>query len=153
MLPGENPQPAMIDEFNRQAVFEWSRIRDFLILHYHANGRVGEPFWDACRAAELPETLERKIDQFRAAGFVHREHEELFTAAGWVQVMIGQGVLPENWHPIADTVPESDLAAMMAGLEQRHAQVVETMPDHAPFLRAFCASAHSPQGQPRNIHR
>ncbi len=144
MLPGKKPQPSMIDEFNRQACFEWTRIRDFLILHYHANGRVGEPFWDACRAAELPDTLQRRIDQFRAAGFVHREHEELFTADGWVQVMIGQGIHPESWHPMADTLPESDLAAMMEGIKQRHAQIAATMPDHAPFLRAYCMPAVSP---------
>ncbi len=155
MLPRKKPQPSMIDEFNRQASFEWTRIRDFLILHYHANGRVGEPFWDACRAAELPDTLQRKIDQFRAAGFVHREHEELFTTDGWVQVMIGQGIMPESWHPMADTLPEGDLAAMMAGIEQRHAQIAATMPDHAPFLRAYCMPgaipSPSPSGELRKI--
>ncbi|MGB5778722.1 MAG: tryptophan halogenase family protein [Allopontixanthobacter sediminis] len=148
MLPGSVPQPALIDEFNRQASFEWTSIRDFLILHYHANGRVGEPFWDACRTAEVPETLQRKIDQFRAAGFVHREHEELFTDAGWVQVMIGQGIWPDRWHPIADTVPESDLAAMMTVLEQRHVQTAAKMSGHAPFLRAYCAPAVSPSPGP-----
>ncbi len=144
MLPGPVPQPALIDEFNRQARFEWTRIRDFLILHYHANGRVGEPFWDACRAADLPETLQRKIGQFRAAGFVHREHEELFTTDGWVQVMIGQGILPESWHPIAGALPERDLAAVMAALEQRQAQTAATMPGHAAFLRAWCTPKVSP---------
>ena len=43
----------------------WERVRDFIILHYHANQRVGEPFWDELRAMEVPESLQHKIDLFR----------------------------------------------------------------------------------------
>ncbi len=41
----------------RKAQFEWERIRDFLVLHYTANERVGQPFWDHVRTMELPATL------------------------------------------------------------------------------------------------
>lgn len=143
MLPGEQANPAIIAEFNRQAEFEWTRIRDFLILHYAANGRESEPFWDRCRAMELPETLTAKIDQFRATGFIHREHEELFTEQGWLQVLIGQDVIPESWNSIADTMPEADLAAMMTRIEARNAQIVQSMPGHVEFLRAYCMPQNS----------
>lgn len=138
MLPGEQPNAVMIEEFNRQAEFEWTCIRDFLILHYAANGRDGEPFWDRCRSMELPATLRTKIDQFRAAGFIHREHEELFTEQGWLQVLIGQDVIPAGWNPIADTMPTADLAAMMMQIEKRNAQIVQSMPGHVEFLRTYC---------------
>jgi tryptophan halogenase len=136
MLPGDGVAPAMRDEFNRQASFEWSRIRDFLILHYWANGREGEPFWDRCRAMELPETLTAKIEAFRATGYIHREHEELFTEQGWLQVLVGQGVMPESWHPVADTMPAAELAAMLARIADTNWRLVAAMPDHAQFLRA-----------------
>ena len=67
VLPRGPVDPSIIAEFNRQADFEFARIRDFLILHYKANQRVGEPFWDLCRNMEVPDTLNAKIDQFRAA--------------------------------------------------------------------------------------
>lgn len=138
MLPRRSPSPAMAAEFNRQAEFEWTRIRDFLILHYWANARHGEPFWDRCRAMDLPDTLMAKIEQFRAAGFIHREHEELFTEPGWLQVFVGQRIVPQAWNPVADAMPQAELAAMLTGIERRDAALVEAMPPHAEFLRARC---------------
>lgn len=138
MLPAGKAEPAIIAEFNRQAQFEWARIRDFLILHYCANGRHGEAFWDHCRAMELPDTLAAKIDQFKASGFIHREHEELFTEQGWLQVFAGQDIMPESWNPIASAMPEHDLAAMMERIETRNTHTVRSMPGHAEFLRAYC---------------
>ncbi|MCR2833078.1 tryptophan halogenase family protein [Parerythrobacter lacustris] len=138
MLPGARIDPAIAAEFNRHARFEWERIRDFLILHYHANGRTGEPFWDHCRAMALPDTLEAKIAQFRATGFIHREHEELFTPEGWLQVFAGQDVMPESWNPIADGLPDEQLAAMMLRIEQGVERIAATLPPHVEFLRAYC---------------
>ena len=137
MLPGEAVAPAMRDEFNRQAAFEWTRIRDFLVLHYKANGREGEPFWDHCRAMDVPETLSAKIEAFLATGFIHREHEELFTEPGWLQVLVGQGVIPESYNPIADQMPEADLENWLSRQAESHAKLVAAMPDHAPFLRSY----------------
>ncbi len=137
MLPGDAAAPAMRDEFNRQAAFEWSRIRDFLILHYWANGRAGEPFWDRCRAMELPATLVAKVDAFRVAGYIHREHEELFTEQGWLQVLVGQGIEAERWNPIADAMPSAELGAMLSRIADTNARQVAAMPDHAHFLRAY----------------
>jgi hypothetical protein len=47
-------------EFNRAAAAEYDYIRDFIILHYHANNRVGEPFWDACRHMSIPDSLRHR---------------------------------------------------------------------------------------------
>ncbi len=138
MLPNGVSNASMRQEYNRQTAFEWSRIRDFLILHYWANGRVGQPFWDRCRAMELPDTLSAKIEQFKSAGFIHREHEELFTEQGWLQVFIGQDIMPESWNPIADAMPQDQLGAMLQRIEARNREMVETMPGHVEFLRGFC---------------
>ena len=85
MLPRRGATATMAGEFNRQARFEWESVRDFLILHYAANVRQGEPFWDRCRAMPLPDSLAARLDLFRATGYLHREHEELFTEPGWVR--------------------------------------------------------------------
>ncbi|RZV35315.1 MAG: tryptophan 7-halogenase [Sphingomonadaceae bacterium] len=137
MLPGAEVAPAMRDEFNRQATFEWSRIRDFLILHYWANGRHGEPFWDRCREMDVPDTLRSKVEAFRAEAYLHREHEELFTEPGWLQVLVGQGIIPESYNSIADAMSEAELESLLAGLVEGQRKIVDSMPDHAPFLRAY----------------
>ncbi|XUU60795.1 tryptophan halogenase family protein [Erythrobacter sp. HA6-11] len=137
VLPSGSGDPAIIDWFNAQAEFEWSRIRDFLILHYVANGREGQPFWDDIRNLELPDTLEAKLDQWRSAGHIHREHEELFTEVGWFQVLVGQGVEAMGYNPGADAISEADLQVMLDQVESGFAAEVQQMPEHAPFLKAF----------------
>ncbi|MBL7372824.1 tryptophan 7-halogenase, partial [Escherichia coli] len=46
LLPAapNGPEPA---EYNRLTAREADRVRDFAILHYKTNGRIGEPLWDA----------------------------------------------------------------------------------------------------------
>jgi len=149
MLPSGRPAPALVDEFNRQAQFEWRAIRDFLILHYRANGREGDPFWDRCREMAVPDTLAAKIEQFRASGYIHREHEELFAEPGWLQVFVGQGVLPDAYHPLADAMPQVDLERMLGDIEGGIGGIVDSMPGHAQFLRAYCMPRSEPAAEMR----
>ena len=139
MLPRGRGNEADAAEFNRQSVFEFERIRDFLVLHYYANERDGE-FWRHCREMELPDTLIHKLELFRADGHIFREHEELFTEVGWMQVFVGQSVKQANHHPLADTVSEADLASYMDTWEKLIAREVAQMPSHADFIARHCAA-------------
>ena len=143
MLPRRGATHVMAEEFNRQSRFEWESVRDFLILHYAANERHGEPFWDRCRTMTLPDSLAARLDLFRATGYLHREHEELFTEPGWVQVLVGQGILPHDTHPNADALDPSALARLLGEIESGIALLVDRMPTHAEFLRRSCAPQSS----------
>jgi tryptophan halogenase len=135
VLPAGVPDAAMVNWFNAQAEFEWSRVRDFIILHYWANDRRGEPFWDERRAMALPETLRAKIDQWLASGFIHREHEELFTEVGWFQVFAGQEVAAHGYNPMADALPVDDLRALLESTEAALVEQVRSLPRHIDVLR------------------
>lgn len=128
---------AQRDEYNRRTDFEMSRIRDFIILHYLANGRVGEPFWDETRAVDPPETLRRKVELFRSSGGIFRDGDELFDIPGWVQVMVGQNIIPEQWHPIADQASEDKLKLFLDTIEQSYVRDADRMHDHASYLAKF----------------
>lgn len=120
--------------YNRMSCSEWERIRDFLVLHYVANERVGEPFWDHCRAIELPDTLAEKIALFSESGLFIREEDELFLDDSWGQVMLGQGVMPRSWSPLADNVPGADIGPFLASVAKSAQVRAETMPTHGEFL-------------------
>lgn len=137
MLPRRDVDPAITNAFNREISQQWVRIRDFLILHYWANGRAGEPFWDACRTMELPETLNTKIEQFCAAGHFIREDEELFTEVGWSQVFLGQGVVPGSWNPLADEMQETELRDFLRAINTQHVRLTDKMLAHDRFLDMF----------------
>lgn len=141
VLPAGKPSKAVIDHFNAQADFEWARIRDFLVLHYTANERTGQPFWDAVRNMELPATLTDKIALWRETGFIHREHEELFTDVAWFQVFAGQGVEADGYNPIADAMPEDDLRTLLDGTEAALVEEVRAMPRHIDFLQQMISGA------------
>jgi tryptophan halogenase len=139
-LPDRSFGQAEIDEYNRQSDFEFERIRDFLILHYKATERRGQPFWDYCREMEIPAELQRKIELFRSGGRIVRYHEELFTEVGWLQVMLGQGIEPRTWHPFADQLTSSELVEFMGTIRQLVEHEVAAMPSHVDYVARHCSA-------------
>jgi tryptophan halogenase len=137
LLPGDLAATASAREtFNRLSDSEWARIRDFITLHYFANNRTG-PFWEMCRNMELPDTLAEKISLFREAGLVMREEDELFLDDSWGQVMIGQGILPESWSPLADNVPGEDIGPFLDSLAKSYRVRAESLPTHRQFVASM----------------
>ncbi|WP_240885587.1 tryptophan halogenase family protein [Sphingomonas sp. SFZ2018-12] len=131
-------------EYNRLTHFEYDHIRDFLVLHYHANQRHGEPLWDHVRTMALPGELVRKLDLFRASARVSRREDELFAEPGWLQVLIGQGVLPDAWHPLADALTPGQLADFLGAVRDIAANAVSAMPSHTRFLDGIAAAPATP---------
>jgi len=137
VLPGD---PADCDgaraNFNRLSAIEWARVRDFIVLHYFANDRDGE-FWEACRNMGPPDTLLGKIELFREAGLFMREEDELFLDDSWGQVMIGQGIMPHSWSPLADNVPGEDLGPFLETLAKSYQMRAEALPRHRDFVASM----------------
>lgn len=145
VLPGQKIEPKVVEGFNRRAIEEFEGIRDFLVLHYWANARVGEPFWDRLRSLELPETLSARIEEFEAACLVQPRLDELFTESSWLQVMVGQGLEPRSWNPIANRYSEGELAGFLGAVEKAAIETVRPMPLHMDFLAALCGQDQSEQ--------
>lgn len=131
---GGRADDATISWFNRKIASEWARARDFLILHYTANVREGQPFWDMMRNIDRPDTLAEKIAIWKSTGTIHREDEELFTVVAWFQVFVGQGIIPERYTALADAMPENQLVAMLGKIETDITEEVRQMRSHVDFL-------------------
>lgn len=118
-------------EFNRDIAMEYERIRDFIILHYHATERDDSPFWSYCRTMEIPESLRYKIDLFRAQGHVERYTRGMFLEPSWVAVYLGQGIIPRTYHPFVNRLTDYQLATELYDIRQSIADIVKKMPTHA----------------------
>ena len=105
-----------IDEYNRIHTREVECIRDFIILHYHVTNRTDTQFWRDCRDMKIPASLQHRIDLFREAGRVFRVPNELFAENSWLQVMLGQGILPRQHHQVADLMGDAELSAFLNGI-------------------------------------
>lgn len=143
VLPGKHIEPAVVDGFNRRSAAEFENIRDFLVLHYWANQRHGQPFWDRMRALDLPETLAQRIAEYRAVNQIQPRHDELFTEVAWFQVLTGQGLVAQSWNPIANRYPEAELAAFLGAVEQACIETVRPMPMHIDCVAAVCGAART----------
>ncbi len=115
-------------EFNRAAATEYEYIRDFIILHYHANNRVGEPFWDACRNMSIPDSLRHRIELFRETAGIFCATDDLFQLTSWLQVLWGQGVRPRATHPFVEAVSPADRAGYLRDLRALIAQAAGKLP-------------------------
>lgn len=139
-FPHQGFDAADIAEYNAQTQFEYERIRDFIILHYHATERDDSPFWNYCRTMEVPATLQHKIDLFASNGRLCREGNELFADLSWLQVMYGQRIRPRGYHPFADLRPAAEVDAFLDNVEGVIAKCVQVMPTQAEFIAAHCSA-------------
>ena len=140
LLPRGDFSPVLQERFNKESAWEAERIRDFLILHYHVNQREGEPFWRQCREMAIPDSLRANIELFRDTGSFFRDGNEMFGLVSWVQVMLGQGIMPRHYHALVDQMPESDLRQFMQGVGNVIDSCVEAMPPHEAFIARHCAA-------------
>ncbi|MFN3434260.1 MAG: tryptophan 7-halogenase, partial [Sphingomonas sp.] len=140
MLPAGSISPRDIAEFNDQQLTDMVQIRDFLILHYKATERRGSAFWRQCASMDVPESLAHRIALFRETGRVFRRNEELFAENSWVQVMMGQGIMPDSHHPIAGKLSDADLARLLHTLRDGVAQTVAGLPAHADYVARYCGA-------------
>ncbi|KZE12253.1 MULTISPECIES: tryptophan halogenase family protein [Sphingomonas] len=138
LFPQGGIRPADVAEFNDQQLQDMEQIRDFLILHYKVTDRRDSPFWRQCAAMDVPTTLQQKIDLFRQSGRVFRRNEELFGENSWVQVMMGQGIVPEGYHPIADKLSDAELDRLLSMIRRQVADTVATMPPHGDYVARYC---------------
>src|SRR5690606_14234560 len=143
LFPDRSFDPLLRQRYNRDSAFEFERVRDFLVLHYHATERDDTPFWDYCRTMSVPDSLREAIDLFRADGRYFRHGEDFFALPSWVQVMLGQRILPRGYHPIVDEMPDTVLAGFVEQARQDIARTVEAMPSHRQFIDGYCKSMES----------
>ena len=137
LFPTEQLDPALSLEFNRRMEVEYERIRDFLILHYHLNGRLGQAMWDYCRNMAVPDSLEHKLRLYAASGQVERYRDGLFSPPSWVALFNGQGLKPRAFHPLAAALPADELRDRLTGLRAAVSAASSQMPVHADALEAY----------------
>jgi tryptophan halogenase len=144
LLPGKRIDARLRDEFNRLMDLQYERIRDFLILHYKLNTRDDTEIWRYCAAMDVPESLTRKIELFRQCGIIERYKDGLFTPISWLSVFIGQGLIPENYSPMADIIPQERLISQLEDFRAEIADRVDEMLPHDRFIERYCAAEALP---------
>jgi len=136
LFPERDFAPCLVNEYNRRAIDEYERIRDFVILHYKATTRDDAPLWRQCQAMPVPDTLNYKIDQFRQTGRVVHYDFELFAASNWLAVLLGQEVWPLHYDPLIDQQDFGELRRRLEAMRAAIRSTAEATPRHADYLKS-----------------
>jgi tryptophan halogenase len=135
--PGSGIDPRLADEFNRLNDMQYERIRDFLVLHYSANTRVGEPLWDYVRSMPLPDSLVHKLELFRSRAALPNHQYGLFARDSWLSVLVGQGIIPTGYDRLADAFTLPTLEERLSEFRNRIQTNVDAMSAHGAFIANY----------------
>lgn len=126
LMPGRDMNPLELAEYNRLTEREQLRARDARMLL--------EPSFD-----ELPDTLARTLEQWRARGRLPFFEEELLTPSSWAQLLIGRGILPRAVAPLTGQVDSDAAAEAMARYAAGIADLAASIPPYPAYLATMGA--------------
>jgi tryptophan halogenase len=141
LFPSDGIRAPDVAEFNQQTRADIEHVRDFIVLHFHVTERDDTPYWRACRGMDIPASLRHRIALFRETGRVFRVAGELFSENSWIQVMLGQGLVPEQHHQVADLMGDAELARFLDGIRSSVDQAVMPLSAHQAYVQRYCPAA------------
>jgi tryptophan halogenase len=138
LFPTQGINQSDMDEFNTQMREEFLFVRDFIVLHYHVTEREDTPFWRQCKVMKIPETLQHRIDLFKESGRIFQKDNDVFAENSWSQVMLGQGLMPEEFHPIVNMMTDEELERFLTSIKASVNNMVDQLPSHQQFIDSYC---------------
>jgi len=131
--------------YNQQMDYRWSRIIDFLKLHYALSQRP-EPYWQRhTDKSTWPESLKEDLAIWATRGPITSDFDssiELFPAASYQYVIYGMGFRPDfskqaylyRQREQADSIIQRNL--------QLTEQLLQTLPPHRKYIEQWLAASH-----------
>ncbi|MFC3114585.1 tryptophan halogenase family protein [Cellvibrio fontiphilus] len=142
MFPFNGITESVIKEYNQQLIAELENIRDFIILHYHVTSREDSEFWRYCKNMSVPDSLSHRLELFKEHALSYQDSRELFRRDSWLHVMLGQGLMPQHYHSIFQTMPDDEMVGHLTNIRTKIAEVVAKLPMHHEFVHHYCKSSH-----------
>lgn len=137
LISNERITLKIINEYNKRSEQELIGIRDFLILHYVQTQRADSKFWRHCKNMDIPGSLKDRIEMFKESGHAFQYKDELFRVESWLQVLLGQGVYPEEYHPLAKGISNTQLTGLLSNIRDTLQNKLLSMPTHDIFIQSY----------------
>lgn len=138
LFPNRTFKESLTDEFNEMTKLEYERVRDFIILHYHATKREDSSLWAYCKTMNVPTTLKSKIDLFRDRGHLLKYRWEIFQDPSWLAIYFGYGICPDHYHPLADHYELDYLRASLVEINKSLLASSASASTHDTFVQTLC---------------
>lgn len=131
-FPNNSFHQSGINQYNQSMSHHYRKIRNFIILHYHATRRTDSDFWCYCRDMSIPSELAHLIDLFKEGGRVDRTQFGI-----WPAVCIGQGLLPQDYDARVDNLSYDKIKHYMDNYRSKVKQAVNTLPSVDAYLTSI----------------
>jgi tryptophan halogenase len=59
--------------------------------------------------------------------------------------MLGQGIEPEQYHPVVDVMSDEELERFLDGIRTSVAQTVAQLPGHQRYVEQYCKAEENPR--------
>ena len=86
----------------------------------------------------IPDSLAERIALFRESGHAYMAADDLFSVTSWAFVMVGQRLMPRQYHRMGALLGEQRLRKALETLKGSIARGVAAMPMHKEFVRSYC---------------
>lgn len=142
---GGNPSSSyqtLAKTVNKNLRIRQEKLRDFLILHYCANQRQGQAFWDDCRQMEIPDSLQERIEHFVATGQPQVDELDFFGTHSWLAMFSGFHKLANYYHPVVDDFDSQALEQELGAISRSIHNTVASLPSHDTFLQKNIYPTH-----------
>jgi tryptophan halogenase len=135
--------PIVAKRFNTQMDYRWSRIIDFLKLHYMLTKRP-EPYWQAhCDPKTIPESLKEDLAIWKYKGPTISDFQganELFPAASYQYVLYGMGFSPDFTVQQHLYQEHQQAERLIKRNEQLTKQMLQTLQPHRIFINQWLST-------------
>lgn len=115
-------------EFNRRHLLAAGQVGDFIQLPFVLNGRSDAP-WCGMANSHLSENLAIRLEQFRSRGRFVAFEGEIYDEQSWIDLMIGFGVVPERYDPMAEALDMGVMARRLKNLASAFDGALTAVPD------------------------
>jgi len=143
LFPEKKISPVEREEYNRNLRSTYEFVRDFVILHYKATKRDDSEFWRYVAAMDIPDTLQHRIELWKAHGRIFPKEADMFLTPSWTSVLLGQNIWPERYDPVANALVAEQVDQALQNMRQSYEETAEGLPTHEQFLRRIGAWAVS----------
>ena len=142
--PTKAIMPTVAKRFNQQMRYRWTRIIDFLKLHYMLTKRP-EPYWqDHTDPARIPDSLKEDLAIWGYRGPTSGDFEsaiELFPAASYQYVIYGMGFKPDFTQHAHLYNQQQQAETIIQRNQKITEQMLQTLPPHREYIEKWLASA------------
>ncbi len=142
--PRRDVMPIIANRFNKQMLYRWQRIIDFLKLHYALTQRT-EPYWQAHKdPATIPDSLKEDLALWGCRGPLRSDFDaaiELFPAASYQYVLYGMGFRPDFTQQAYLHAEQQKAQSIMMKNRQLAKQMCQSLPPHREYINRWLASA------------